>query len=298
MCRRFQYYSQNEWTDNIIVGKIKLNGEIVSPEYILLTQDVISFHRPASEEPDVDRWYEVLFEDDHVMVVVKSGDLPVCESGRYVLNTLLNIIKEERGYNELFAVQRLDKETSGVLVIAKNKVSAAKMGEIISAYEHNKEYHAVLYGTLPEPEVTVDAPLGKAGDSSIIRIRQKVVTTGKPAKTDFKSVWTDGRLTLAKVVTYTGRTHQIRCHAEYIGCPLAGDKLYGKEDEDFLQLMKHEKPYWSDIAGEVDRQLLHASWLSFPHPVTGERMEFSSDYRPFFTRYPKIEAFLRPLPPE
>ena len=292
LCRRFKYYNSNEWINNIIEGKVRLNGFSVSPYRVLSSQDEITYDRPIEEEPIVDPAYDVLYEDEYIIAVSKSGNIPVCESGRYVLNTLLHVVKAKHGLSELYAVQRLDKETSGVLVYAKQKSIAINMGKIISGYEHNKKYHAVLYGKMKDEEIIVDANIGKAGDSSIIRIRQAVRDEGKEAKTRFRRLFSDGNFTLAEIVTYTGRTHQIRCHAEHLGHPIVGDKMYGKSDDHFLRLLKQKEIYTTELTGQIDRQLLHSSWLEIPHPFSGERVDFSADYNPHFSIFPKIAEFL------
>jgi 23S rRNA-/tRNA-specific pseudouridylate synthase len=116
--------------------------------------------------------------------------------------------------------------------------------------------------------------------------------SGKSSKTLFQSIKSGNGITLAKIRIFTGRTHQIRCHAAFIGYPIVGDKLYGQTDEDFLDYIKEVKlpkffPY-----GSFDRQLLHASTLEFVHPETQKEMRFDSDFYHEFSRFPKIKAWL------
>ncbi len=115
---------------------------------------------------------------------------------------------------------------------------------------------------------------------------------GKASKSLFKSVKVQNGLTLAKVQTFSGRTHQIRCHAEHIGFPILGDKLYGQADEDFLGFLNETKEPVFPPYGRLDRQLLHASTLTFIHPVTQKEVTFESDYYNEFSKFEPIKAWL------
>lgn len=293
LLKRFPYQTKESWLSAIKSSAIKVNGQTVDLDYILINRDVISYERPRETEPDVDPTYTILYQDNFVLVVEKSGNLPVTESGRYYKNTLLNILKEKEGFKELYTVHRLDKETSGVLVIAKTKEVAQQMGVQFSNQVPEKEYHAVLNGALEQEEIIVDRPL-KNGLPQIhkVRVRQIVSPTGKTAKTRFTKVSGNEVLTLAKVKLYSGRTHQIRCHAEYIGHPILGDKLYGQKDDRFIKLLKEEiKPEFPPF-GIIPRHLLHATSLSFIHPNTEKRVYFHSDCRREFSKFPAVRPIL------
>jgi len=225
--------------------------------------------------------------------VNKNGNIPIAESGKYYRNTLINVLKEQEGFPELYAVHRLDKETSGVLLIAKTKEMATKLGEQFVKQIPQKAYHAVLRGEFSEREYLVDQPIKKCTqEQSKIRIRQIVDNSGKSSKTHFQSIAVGDNLTLAKVRTFSGRTHQIRCHAEYIGYPIVGDKLYGQRDDDFLDYLNEKKQPEFQPYGVFDRQLLHASSLQIIHPESQEEITFESDYTEEFSRFSKIKEWL------
>jgi len=286
---RFPYLPKSDWITAINTGALRVNGELVTPDYVLMNRDVISYDRPRSSEPEIDRTYNIIYIDDAILVVDKNGNIPIAESGKYYRNTLINVLKEEEGFEQLFAVHRLDKETSGTIVIARKKEIATILGKQFARQETKKEYHAILRGDMVRPEIIVDKAIKKnIPIPGRVRIRQIVSPTGKSSKSLFIRERASHGLTLARVKLYTGRTHQIRCHAEYIGYPILGDKLYGNSDRNFIQLLKEEIqpefPPW----GIIQRQLLHASYLTFKHPVTGQEMRFTTDYRSAFSQYKSI----------
>lgn len=287
LVRRFPYQNKASWLKCIKAGEVKLNNQTVSPNQVLESRDTVSYERPREKEPVVDDTYQILHQDNWIVVVEKSGNLPISESGRYYRNTLINILKEKEGYEELFAVHRLDKETSGVVLIARTKEVATLLGKQFVQHLPQKTYHAVLKGVFKEDgEIEVDQPIARAKpEEGNVRIRQVVDTNGKPSRTLFKGLKQVGDLTLAEIRTFSGRTHQIRCHAEFIGHPILGDKLYGQSDDFFIQLLNGAVQPVFPPYGKIERQLLHASSLSFSHPETEAWLTFSSPFIPEFSRY-------------
>ncbi|MCP4753479.1 MAG: RluA family pseudouridine synthase [Proteobacteria bacterium] len=293
LVRRFPYQNEDGWLECIRAGEIKLNEKKASPHTVLKSKDTITYQRPREKEPKIDATYSILYLDASIVLVEKSGNIPIAESGRYHQNTLINVLKEREGYPELFTVHRLDKETSGVVMIARTKAVATQLGEQFIRQVPEKIYYAVLVGEMKQGEVLVDEPLRKSTpDRSKVRIRQIVDPDGKPSKTHFSAEKVHGGLTLARIRTFSGRTHQIRCHAEYIGYPILGDKLYGHDDDYFISILKGDTDPDFPPFGRIDRQLLHASSLSIDHPETGNRMTFRSDYRAEFGRYPAVKDWL------
>lgn len=291
--RRFPYHDAASWTNSIHTGAVKLNAQKTTPMHLLENMDVVSYERPRSQEPVVDTNINLLYQDDQILVVEKNSNLPIAESGKYYRNTLINILKEQEEYRELYAVHRLDKETSGVLLIARSKTVAAQLSKQFAAQIPKKTYHAILSGELPDPEILVDQPIKRCTpEQSQIKIKQVIDPEGKPSRTLFQSLKSGKGLTLAKIRIFSGRTHQIRCHAAFIGHPIIGDKLYGQSDNDFLDYVKAIRlPEFSPY-GTFDRQLLHASVLEFVHPETHKEMRFDSDFYREFSKFPTIKAWL------
>ncbi|MBL0691124.1 MAG: RluA family pseudouridine synthase [SAR324 cluster bacterium] len=281
---RFPYLSRSKWADLIDIGKIKINQQKVNQEYQLIHLDSISYERQKSDEPPIEKDYNIIWQDDNFLVVEKGGKLPVSISGRYYQNTLIEILKDENNYPILFPVHRIDKETSGLVMFAKTSIAAAKLGKIFAAAEHQKYYHTILNGQLDQPKVVVDMPITKNDGRSLIHIRQICDSNGKSAQSVFENIACEDNLTFAKVTTHRGRTHQIRCHAELIKAPVLGDKLYGKNDQDFLDYLKNDTLYQTKSGHIIKRQLLHASMLEFINPFNQEILKFHSNPLPFFEK--------------
>ncbi|MDX2470957.1 MAG: RluA family pseudouridine synthase [SAR324 cluster bacterium] len=288
LLRRFPYHSKKDWLVRLEAGSLTVDGKNANPDLVLRTGMEVGYDRPREDEPAVDHSYKIIFEDDYLVAVEKNGNLPIAEGGRYLKNTLKYILEEQEGYKELFPVHRLDRETSGVVVIAKTKEVATLMGKKFVKGEPTKEYHAVLNGVLAE-ERMVEAQMGKVkvanDDKKTVRVRQVIKEGGKDSKTLFTPLRDNGQATLVKIELFTGRTHQIRLHAEYIGHPVVGDKLYGQSDERFIQIVKEIIPPTFEPFGVIPRQLLHASSLSFAHPITGEPVNLVSPFEPIFSDF-------------
>jgi len=286
LVRRFPYQNEEGWLKCIAAAEVKVNNKKVSPYQLLKSRDVVSYERSRDKEPEIDDTYRIIYQDEWIVVVEKSGNLPISESGRYYRNTLINILKEREKFSELFAVHRLDKETSGIVLIARSKVVATILGKQFVERVPEKIYHAITNGEFSVDEILVTQPIKRnSPERGTVRIRQIVDQEGKPSKTLFSARRISGGLTLVEIKTFSGRTHQIRCHAEYIGYPILGDKLYGQTDDFFIRLLNGEaEPLFSPF-GKIDRHLLHASSLSFHHPNSNEWLTFESDYLPVFERY-------------
>ena len=294
LSRRFPYQDQKSWRKHILSGALQVNEKTVSPDLILNTKDIISYSRPKSAEPEVDRSFNVLYEDDVILVVEKNGNLPVSESGKYYKNTLINVLKEAKKYKELFAVHRLDRETSGIVLMSKTKEAATILGKEFLNNRPKKQYHAVLNGKMEASEMIVEQPIFKVKRDRLVRIRQIIDERGKPSKTKFVLLHFKNGLSLVKINTYTGRTHQIRCHAEFLKLAILGDKLYGQTDEKFLAMMKKEEKNIFPPYGEIKRQILHASGLEIRHPKTDKILTIYSDHEPFFKKFTSVAACLLP----
>ncbi len=272
LVRRFKYHTFDEWERLVEAGSVTLNGRQVGPNHILETRQRIVYQPPPGPEPPVDTRYEVLFEDAHLLAVSKSGNIPTSPSGKYWHHCLVHVLMRERALPELHAVHRLDRETSGVNLFAKTKAAARALGQAFYAGDVRKTYGGILHGHFPAKDAYISAPLRDARASSV-RIRQEVHAQGRPASTRIvlKALLPGASLIEARPLT--GRTHQIRAHAAYIGHPVWGDKLYGRPDAEFIAWVNDEQR-----AAEC-RQLLHATTLAFTHPATGEPLIVRSGYK-------------------
>lgn len=301
---KYRRLSREYLQKNIREGKVTLNNKAAKPSQQMRLGDkvrVISVR--SSEEPVVDFDFQILYEDDAVLVVNKPGNLPVHPTGRFFFNTLLTQLRvvnsnEVDQSRDFHVVHRIDRETSGVLVLGKTPAAAASLVAQFQKRQIEKEYLAIVKGIVQKDEFEIDLALGRDPHSEI-RLKMHVVETGADgeplylpkaevlaAKTIINVVERLGRYTLVKCKPHTGRQHQIRVHLDYIGHPIAGDKLYGVAQEVFLKSIK------TLIAIEVEpgislwRHALHAYRLQFLHPITRKKMEFIAELPP------ELQAFL------
>lgn len=211
----------------------------------------------------------ILYEDEDLMVIDKPSGMPVHPSLNHYDNTLANAVAgyfQEQGIPFVFrCVNRLDRDTSGLTIIAKHMLSSAILNLAMKEGKISRTYYAIVEGD-PGQSGTITAPIARVSDSVIERTTDS--KTGIPAVTHFQSVITKNGFSLISLQLETGRTHQIRVHMRHIGHPLLGDFLYNPE------------------CNKMNRQALHARKLSFPHPMTGEAMCFVSPWPDDFVLTP------------
>lgn len=254
---------------------VTVNGKIKKSNYKLKFNDEVSviLKEPVSlniepEEIPLD----VLYEDRDVIVVNKPQGMVVhpaagIKTGTLV-NALLNYCSDLSGINGVTRpgiVHRIDKDTSGILVVAKNDNSHNKLAEQLKDHSMTREYIALAEGVLKEEKGTIDKPIARHPKD---KIKMAVVLNGKRAVTHYSVIEKFKNNTLVKCVLETGRTHQIRVHMAYIGHPLVGDPVYGYKKQRF----------------KLEGQLLHARKLGFIHPSTGKYIEFETEIPEYFKR--------------
>lgn len=251
-------------------GSIKVNGEVsTSKKYKVVLGDKIEVIIPEpkllSVEPE-DIPLDIFYEDDDVLIVNKPKGMVVHPANGNESGTLVNAIMHHCGdslssINGVIRpgiVHRIDKDTSGLLMIAKNDKAHNCLAEQLAEHSITRAYRAIVYNNFTEDEGTVNKPIGRDPKD---RLKQAVTyENSKRAVTHYKVLERFGNFTLIEAVLETGRTHQIRVHMSHIKHPLLGDMVYGPKKK---------------VLG-VDTQMLHAKVLGFVHPTTGEYMEFES----------------------
>jgi 23S rRNA pseudouridine1911/1915/1917 synthase len=274
LSHRFKYHPPERWTHRVEDGRVRVNGDSVATAHRVCKDDVVSytiFHA----EPPVDRRYDVIYEDDDLLAVSKSGNLPVHACGVYIKNTLITLLRER--YGQISLAHRLDRETSGVQLLTKNIRAARALSEMFARGEVSKSYIAVAHGRIEPDSFEVDAPIGKVEYVKVDRATdgaaplgterranffpKRIVDfkNGKPSRTRFDILKREDGYTVLHVRPVTGRTNQIRVHLYHVGHPLLGDKTFR-------------------LAGAmngvslIERQALHSRSLVFKHPVSGVPM--------------------------
>lgn len=246
---------------------ITVNGQRRYINYKVQAGDVVEIRmeEETSEDilPQADIPVDVLYEDDHLLVVNKPAGLIVHPTTGHWANTLANGIVhmwQQRGLRIRFRpIHRLDKETSGVLAVAKNPYIHQNVSEQMKAGTVEKEYTALVHGLVERESGTVDEPIDRNPESPHYRI---VTPAGYPSVTHYRVLERLPAATLLSIRLETGRTHQIRVHMAYLGHPLLGDGMYGDPS--------------LDAGLPLSRQALHAHMLAFRHPVSGERTAFTA----------------------
>lgn len=248
-------------------GLCLVNQTKVKNGYAVKLNDLIEIEE---EEPKtlpleaIDLKLDIIYEDDDIIVINKPQGLVVHPASTYheptLVHGLLHQVDELSSINGMVRpgiVHRIDKDTSGLLVVAKNDFSHQFLSSELQEHHIQRHYIALVYGDFKEEEGTIDAPIARHPKN---RLKMAVVATGKKAKTHFKVLERFGSYTLVHCQLETGRTHQIRVHMAFIHHPVVGDPIYGPKD----------------IMGDKG-QFLHAETLILTHPTKKEQMRFSAD---------------------
>lgn len=255
-------------------GEILVNGNKKKLSYKVSVGDTITINIPEVKEVDLkpqDIPVEVVYEDNDIIVVNKPKGMVVHPANGNPDGTLVNAIMAMSkdslsgigGELRPGIIHRIDKDTSGLLIVAKNDRAHIEMSNQIKNHEVKKIYIALVRGVVGEEEATIDMPIGR---STKDRKKMAVVKNGKEAVTHFKVLKRYNKYTLLQVKIDTGRTHQIRVHMAEIGHPVVGDMVYSNGKNDF----------------GVEGQMLHAQILEFKHPITGKQMRLEAELPEYF----------------
>ncbi|KXT76728.1 RluA family pseudouridine synthase [Streptococcus sp. DD12] len=257
--------SRTQAKEAIAQGDVTVNGQVQKAKYKTQVGDLITCVEPEVTELSVtaeDIPLDIRYEDEDLVVVNKPQGMVVHPSAGHPTGTLVNAllyrVKDLSSINGVVRpgiVHRIDKDTSGLLMVAKNDQAHQALAQELKEKKSQRHYLALVHGNIPNDRGVIEAPIGRSPKD---RKKQAVVANGKPALTRFKVLERFGDYTLVECQLETGRTHQIRVHLAYIGHPLAGDPLYGPK---------------KTLKGHG--QFLHAQSLGFTHPSTGEALLFT-----------------------
>lgn len=257
--------------------QVSVNKNPVKANYKVQAGDTVHVTLPDMEEPDIrpqEIPLDILYEDDYLLVVNKPKDMVVHPSAGHMEGTLVNAVLAHcqgnlSGINGVLRpgiVHRIDKDTTGALLICKDDTTHRALAEQLKVHSIKRRYHAVAYGNFSDEEGTVEGPIGRHPiDRKKMAINYK---NGKEAVTHYHVLERFGNATYIECRLETGRTHQIRVHMASIGHPLLGDEIYGSG----------RNPY------HLQGQALHAMVLGFIHPHTGKYMEFEAPLPDYFVK--------------
>jgi len=271
-------FSRSAITKNIEKGLVIVNGKKVSKSYKLSCDDEVEVTIEDAVELDViaqDIKLDIVYEDNDLLVVNKPKGMVVHPAAGNYTDTLVNALmfhcKDSlSGINGVLRpgiVHRIDKNTSGLLIVAKNDNSHRKLAEQIKEHSFTREYITIVYGNIKDDTGTIDVPIGRHPVD-----RKKMCVTDKNSKhavTHYEVIERFTGYTMLRCRLETGRTHQIRVHMAYIGHPVAGDDVYGPKK----------------VIKTLEGQCLHAQKIGFIHPTSGEYLEFSSEIPQIFSDF-------------
>lgn len=278
LSENFEDFSRSSIQRLIQDENVYVNNSAVSKNYRLKNNDIISVVLPEPKELDIVAQnipLDIVYEDSDLLVVNKPKGMVVHPAAGNYENTLVNALLYHckdtlSGINGIMRpgiVHRIDKNTSGLLIVAKSDVAHRGLALQIKEHSFKREYEAVLYGRIKDDKITVNQPIGR---NKVDRKKMCVTyTNSKSAVTHIHKLELYKDFTHVKCVLETGRTHQIRVHTAYIGHPVAGDDVYGPKR----------------VIKSLNGQCLHAKTIGFIHPVTGKEMYFSTDLPDYFDKF-------------
>lgn len=270
--------SRGQANDQIKQGLVLVNGQQKKAKYTVQAGDVICFELPKEEVLEYQAQnipLDIIYEDDTLAIINKPQGMVVHPSAGHPSGTMVNAlmyhIKDLSSINGVVRpgiVHRIDKDTSGLLMVAKTDAAHQALAEELKAKKSLRKYLAIVHGNLPNDRGMIEAPIGRSEKD---RKKQAVTAKGKEAVTRFTVLERFGDYSLVELQLETGRTHQIRVHMAYIGHPVAGDPLYGPR---------------KTLSGHG--QFLHAKTLGLTHPMTGKEMIFTVEAPEIFQEVLKL----------
>ncbi len=259
----------------VIRGECFVEGVRAKPSQRVHFGQTVMFKRPPPPEPEVPRNISVLYEDPWFYVIEKPAGLPIHPTARYHHSTLTSVLRERFPEEPLQVAHRLDRETSGLMIVARHKEAASSLKQAFARRQIQKRYLAIVHGSPKEEAFFSEEPLGPTPERVRVKMGlRSLAEGGLPAKTEFRVVSRYANYTLVECTPLTGRQHQIRVHLYALDHPIVGDKLY-PDEQIFID--------WSEQGFDavrdrlpLERHALHAAGLGFLHPQTQTWVEVLS----------------------
>lgn len=278
LSERFTYLSRTEWQKHIRDSRILLDGVKSRSSRKLQAGERIEFIADDIEEPPVDKKHEVIYSDESIIVVSKSGNLPCHPAGPFFKNTLWYLLAEKFG--KVYFINRIDRETSGLVLLARNPGIAGEMSE--KHCEIKKKYIAFVHGDFPA-EYHARGFL-MPDEKSAVRKKRKFAESANStsvnseyAETKFRLLGTDSKMSIVGAELVTGRLHQIRATLCSLGFPLVGDKLYGPDENIYIRFARDGMTDADRLSLILNRQALHSATLGIRHPRRGDFLSYKAE---------------------
>ena len=283
--------TRNKVQEAIKNGEVLVNGKAVRPSYSILPNDLIAINLSRPDPPEVKAEsipLDIIYEDDYLLIVNKPAGMVTHPAYKNYSGTLVNaLMHHSEKLSQLHSeedeefdivrpgiVHRLDKDTSGLLVVAKDETTHQKLAKQFAAKTSEREYNAIVWGTFKQQSGVIDAPLGR---SKRDRKKVAVIDDGKHAVTEYEVMEQFEFLALIKLHLRTGRTHQIRVHLSHIHHPVFGDETYGGREIIAGKVEGKKKAELKNLLDMMPRQALHDKKLGFVHPQTKKMIRFESE---------------------
>ncbi|OQX91891.1 MAG: hypothetical protein B6D58_05760 [candidate division Zixibacteria bacterium 4484_95] len=283
--RKVDGHSRSYFTKLASTGHIKINDQKMKPSYKVRTGEVVQLEMetppPLDAQPENIK-LNIIYEDDYLLIVNKPSGM-VCHpaAGNYtgtLINALLYHFSNLKNFSDKIRpglVHRLDKDTSGLLIVAKDEKTLSALQTLMKKRLIERTYFALVWGKMPHAKGTIDLPIGRSRSD---RKKMKVFgISNRQAITHYEVIDSYTITEMLKIKLGTGRTHQIRSHLSYFGHPVVGDPTYGGRSKAVMKFTGPKKQLALSLLNALDSQALHASHLSFEHPHTGKIMNFDSD---------------------
>ena len=284
---RIENASRNKIQQAATAGSILVNDKAVKQNYKVRPGDVITIvlTEPPRETEIIpeDIPIDIMFEDDHIMVINKRAGMVVHPAFGNFTGTLVNALtyylRQQSGNDEAkpYLVHRIDKDTSGIMLVAKTELAQTRLAKEFFDHTIDRKYTALVWGDMEEDEGTISGNLARHKSNRKLMTVYPDGETGKHAVTHWKVLERYGYVTLIECILETGRTHQIRAHLKYIKHPLFNDAAYGGDQILKGTTFTRYRQFIKNCFGILPRQALHARSLGLKHPVSGEKLFFDSD---------------------